>query len=100
MSDPIPTQVNPIRPPLPAGFWSMPGGRSGLQGKPELVYDAINALQIPDGDKSALIAKIKSEIDGTEFNYVTVHATQTRQDSADSRDTILSMQITSTKKNV
>ena len=57
------------------GFWSLPGGMDGLHGSVDGVLDAIKAFtEIPEHSKTAIIEQIASHLEGTDHNYITIHA--------------------------
>lgn len=87
-------------PTAPKGVWMLPGGKDGLEGTPEGVKRAIEALPLPEHDRKSLLEKIAAELDGTDFNWVQVYGTQTRHDTPTSRDTVGSYHIRTSKKNL
>ena len=98
MADTKKLEVNPERPKAPEGFWSLPGGASGLQGSVDGVLAAIDAqADIPAHDKVSLKERIKAHLDGIDHNFVTVHAHAQRRDDASGRHSILNSDILSKK---
>jgi hypothetical protein len=84
----------------PKGFWMLPGGKDGLQGTPEGVRRALEAHPMPEHDRKALLEKIAAELDGKDFNWLHIYGTQTRHETESGADTILSLHIKTSKKNL
>lgn len=85
----------------PDGFWSLPGGKDGIQGTPEGVCRAIDALEdVPRHAKTALKEKIASALEDTDFNYVKILARSAVNDTAGSYRVIGHEDIEVSKKNL
>jgi len=98
MNDSEKTTVNPELPPPAPGFWSLPGGAGGLSGSVDGVLAVIADLKnVPAHDKASLAERIKAHLDGTDHNFVKVHAHAQMRDDAGGRHSILVSDILSKK---
>jgi hypothetical protein len=83
----------------PDGFWSLPGGRSGMQGSTEGVMKAIDGLDnIPPHWKTAIKEAIQAEVSSGDFNWVVLHANAVRHETDGYRRSIGGFDIECSKK--
>lgn len=95
---PIEKVILPKNPVLPDGFWSMPGGAAGLRGSVEGVTKAIDELaDVPAHSKTALKEQLASHLDGTDHNFVVIHAHAVCRDDDSGYHSIVNFEISSSK---
>ena len=81
------------------GFWQLPGGANGLQGTPAAVAKAIDDDQtIPEHGKIALKSAIAALLEGSENNFIIVHAIATRQTRGTEQHDVVTMDIRASQK--
>ena len=98
MTDTKNVEVKPELPPAPDGFWSLPGDAAGLAGSVDGVLTVIAGMtEVPEHDKASLRERIKAHLDGTDHNFVVVHAHAQRRDDAAGRHSLLVSDILSRK---
>lgn len=92
------TVANQERPKPDSGFWSLPGGAGGISGSVAGILALIDTLaDVPPHDKTSLQERIAAHLDGTDHNFVIIHAHAQRRDDSGTRHSLLTSDILSKK---
>lgn len=81
------------------GAWTLGEGRDGLQGAATALRKAIPQLtNLPAHWRTALLEAVDASLEGTDHNYVTIHANGNAVQLDGRRHTIVMLDIQTTKK--
>jgi len=86
-------------PPTDPANWILPGGRSGMQGTATAVLAAIAGdPTIPPHAKNALTEAIAAHLEGSDHNFITLHANITRHRDHEHAHNFVNYSLSSSKK--